>query len=270
MCAAPNLVNFPYWHAGPTTEHQENSPNNNFPNSSILSDPKSKMLRRPMLIVNNFPKSEIFPPNFDKTYCEPMSFLTEKLETKHFLAPLGSFQVNQGQETNNDMQMKRCPEPQVQQHHNQEHGNQEPPSEVKNNAPVRVNNINNVNAENSNQVQPKLRPYSCNECGKTFLLKHHLTTHEKTHTGERPHACVHCGKAFTHKHCLNTHLLLHNSQRPYQCPECKKCFTLKHHLLTHTRVSLIFKLINFFEFIKICAPSVQEYGTHLNIYKWLS
>lgn len=82
----------------------------------------------------------------------------------------------------------------------------------------------------------KIRPYSCRECGKTFLLKHHLTTHEKTHSGIKPHTCIHCGKSFTHKHCLNTHLLLHSSQRPYQCPECKKSFTLKHHLLSHARV----------------------------------
>lgn len=87
------------------------------------------------------------------------------------------------------------------------------------------------------QKPGKARPYFCEECGKSFLLKHHLTTHLRTHTGIRPHVCSHCGKSFTHKHCLNTHLLLHSSDRPYQCLECKKSFTLKHHLITHSKVS---------------------------------
>lgn len=79
---------------------------------------------------------------------------------------------------------------------------------------------------------PKQRPHNCEECGKSFLMKHHLATHIRVHTGERPHVCPECGKTFALKHCLSTHLLLHSAERPYKCNECSKTFTLKHHLVS--------------------------------------
>jgi len=89
------------------------------------------------------------------------------------------------------------------------------------------------------EIKPEKRPYKCDkpDCNKTFLMRHHLATHERIHSGERPYSCVHCGKTFTHKYCLNTHLLLHTKERPHQCRECNKRFTLKHHLMSHINVS---------------------------------
>ncbi|XP_063826017.1 zinc finger protein 81-like [Ostrinia nubilalis] len=124
-------------------------------------------------------------------------------------------------------------------HHHILHTKQEPGTA--NNSPKTV--YSQTELMNTNTVMTtvapaavKERPYSCDECGKSFLLKHHLTTHARVHTGERPHVCAHCGKAFARKHCLNTHLLLHSADRPYRCHECKMAFTLKHHLVTHSRV----------------------------------
>lgn len=97
-----------------------------------------------------------------------------------------------------------------------------------------INTLNNkVSALNQISHAPKARPHTCEECGKAFMLKHHLLTHMRVHTGERPHVCPECGKTFALKHCLSTHMLLHTSERPYKCLECSKTFTLKHHLVSN-------------------------------------
>lgn len=69
--------------------------------------------------------------------------------------------------------------------------------------PVNSSDMHNpVENTTSSEKIAKERPHTCEDCGKTFLLKHHLVTHARVHTGERPHVCPHCGKSFAHKHCL--------------------------------------------------------------------
>ncbi|NWI95239.1 ZSC30 protein, partial [Pitta sordida] len=38
------------------------------------------------------------------------------------------------------------------------------------------------------------RPYSCEECGKSFRVRSTLINHQKTHSRERPYKCSECGK----------------------------------------------------------------------------
>jgi uncharacterized Zn-finger protein len=44
--------------------------------------------------------------------------------------------------------------------------------------------IQQVKSRKNDPGNNKERPYACEQCGKTFLLKHHLTTHARSHTGE--------------------------------------------------------------------------------------
>lgn len=185
--------------------------------------------------------------NCDATHATPppslfpntLVFTTDKhAMSKHFMTPIGPLQLTA--EECNEILMKRAAAASNQ-------GNNVAASQTDTSAhfghvlthgnTAQIEIKTKQQQDMGSQVRvPKERPYSCTECGKSFLLKHHLTTHARVHTGERPHICVHCGKSFAHKHCLHTHLLLHSSERPFQCRECKKSFTLKHHLVTHTRV----------------------------------
>lgn len=274
MCATPNLTSgFGYWHPAdthgtPTSTIADSTSLSCYGPPSILQDAsKLKSVRRPMFLVNNKHTQESFNHTCEKgcpceplpmalgdkdtSYkevskhfmaplghnscekgcpCEPLPIgITEK-DGKHFMTPLGPLQLTA--EECNEILMKRAAAAAGANNQNQSHSPQSPPDTKPQLSGTAV----------------KTRPYSCLECGKSFLLKHHLTTHARVHSGERPHICIHCGKTFAHKHCLNTHLLLHSSQRPYQCPECKKSFTLKHHLLTHSRVSkYINRILTYFK-----------------------
>lgn len=198
-------------------------------------------MKLPVFFLNNLPIEAY------ERFCESESF-----ESSHFLSPLTSFQMNHEdnhkmvQHGHNDVPgmvepktygCKKCDKTFAFEQHLVTHEKSHSEAEMLANMSKQQMTVkpSAPNGVGSGPVA-KARPYSCNECGKSFVLKHHLTSHEKTHTGLRPHACEFCGKTFTHKHCLNTHLLLHSSLRPYECTECKKRFTLKHHLISHARV----------------------------------
>ncbi|XP_075405931.1 zinc finger protein 510 [Tenrec ecaudatus] len=86
------------------------------------------------------------------------------------------------------------------------------------------------------RTHPKVRPYTCYECGKSFSQKGHLIQHQRTHTGEKPFKCNECGKAFSQKSHLNTHQRIHTAEKPYKCNECGKTFVQKSTLRGHQRI----------------------------------
>ncbi|GFS13759.1 zinc finger protein 737 [Elysia marginata] len=80
------------------------------------------------------------------------------------------------------------------------------------------------------------KPFKCDECGKGFRLKQHLTSHKKVHSDEKPCKCDVCGKAFRHSFTLTTHLRIHTGEKPYKCDVCGKAFVTHSGLSAHKKI----------------------------------
>ncbi|KAI3352523.1 hypothetical protein L3Q82_005468 [Scortum barcoo] len=79
------------------------------------------------------------------------------------------------------------------------------------------------------------RPFACSICGKTFRINSYLTAHYQTHIKDRPFICSVCGKGYSRAEELKVHHRLHTGERPYECGECGKSFIYRQGLRQHQR-----------------------------------
>ncbi|XP_063720088.1 zinc finger protein 91-like isoform X2 [Symsagittifera roscoffensis] len=80
------------------------------------------------------------------------------------------------------------------------------------------------------------RPYLCQECGKAYKMRSHLSQHIRYHTGEKPFKCDICGQNFHLSGDRNRHVIkMHSDYRPHKCLYCPKGFVDRYALNNHMK-----------------------------------
>ncbi|XP_054888627.1 zinc finger and SCAN domain-containing protein 21-like isoform X1 [Poeciliopsis prolifica] len=92
----------------------------------------------------------------------------------------------------------------------------------------------------SHTCEYKIKPFSCNTCGKRYATDHALTLHNRVHSANYEHPCKYCHVGFKTKVAKKAHEQTHlNERNPFKCPECPETFATymkrKNHMRTHVK-----------------------------------
>lgn len=79
------------------------------------------------------------------------------------------------------------------------------------------------------------RPFTCDQCPKTFKCRASLKQHMRAHGTDR-FTCHLCPADFSYKTSLQNHIRVHSGERPFLCDLCPKRFNQRSHLLDHRRI----------------------------------
>ncbi|CAB1317250.1 unnamed protein product, partial [Coregonus sp. 'balchen'] len=58
------------------------------------------------------------------------------------------------------------------------------------------------------------KPYTCEQCGRSFPKQYNLIRHAVVHSGEKPYKCTQCGKCFTQRSSMKSHQRTHIGESP--------------------------------------------------------
>ncbi|KAI3374962.1 hypothetical protein L3Q82_021486, partial [Scortum barcoo] len=81
------------------------------------------------------------------------------------------------------------------------------------------------NKQRPHTCEHKMKPYSCNICGKRCVSEVALNCHSRIHNENYEHRCKYCHVTFKTKVDKITHEQTHLIQgKPYKCPDCSETF----------------------------------------------